>query len=104
MPEHKDVQQAVRGAVGLIQEYARSRSKDVACGLVTPRLAGLLVQKSALGVKDLLRAVYGDDSSVEIAAFREVAEAGDAAVEPIDPDWREHGRRRWATKPSDLAN
>lgn len=103
MPEQKDVKQATRDAVGLIQEYARSRSKDVACGLVTPRLAGLLVQKYAVGVKDLLAVVYGNHSSAEIAAVREVAEAGDAAVESIDPYWREHGRQRWATKPSDLA-
>lgn len=97
MPEQKDVQQVVRDAVRLIHEYARHRSKDVARGLETPRSAGLLVQKYALGVKDLFSAMYGDQSA------REVARAGDAAVESIDPNWREHGRQRWATKPSDLA-
>lgn len=97
------VREAVREAVDLIREYASNRSKDVARGLETPRLAGLLVQKYALGVKDMFYAAHGDRSAVEIAAVREVAEAGDAAVESIDPNWREHGRQRWAAKPSDLA-
>lgn len=69
-------------------DYARMRRQDVARGLETPVLAAFVVEKYGEGMCATLNAL-----GIRSDAFtmRDV----DAAVQSIDPDWRENKQRRW---------
>lgn len=94
MNEMEMLQQAVE----TITKYAQFRKNDVAKGLETPRLAGLLVQKFGEGMIAMLRQVTNNHDMV--SSFSTTV---DTLVSEIDPYWIEHAKSRWAARPADLS-
>ena len=82
-----------------LRRYAGSRLKDVARGAETRALAGLLVEKYGYGLAKALNVV-------EEMQGRPPSDLGrliEQVVLDVDPDAVLHRRRRWDTRPADLA-
>lgn len=87
----------VERAIILVRDFAMARARDVARGVESVRLAGLLVQKYGYGVTDSVAEVLGSKS-----AASSIRRAVDELVAGIDPKWREHAIERWSLRPADL--
>lgn len=74
-----------------LADYTEARRRDVARGLETAELAGVLVQKYGYGLHDAFWEVFEDNKSAPGPTYADV----DAAVASIDPDWRQTQAKRW---------
>lgn len=92
-----DEQVAVERLVAQVKDYANGRSKDVARGAETPRLAGLLVQKYGRGVIEAVATIFDSPRAAD-----PISKVVDDETAKIDPLWREHDRERWAGRPADV--
>lgn len=92
-----DEQVAVERLVDQVKTYANGRTKDVARGAETPRLAALLVQKYGRGVIDAVATIFDSPRVADL-----ISKTVDEEVTKIDPLWREHDRERWAGRPADV--
>jgi hypothetical protein len=81
-----------------VREYAVHRSRDVARGLETPRLAALLLQKYGAGIVDAVATIFDSRRAAD-----PIQRALDEETIAIDPLWREHDRERWNARPADIA-
>lgn len=88
---------AVKRLEQQVKDYAHARSKDVARGAETPRLAALLVQKYGRGVADAVAEIFGGPRAADL-----ISKVVDDETAKIDPLWREHDRERWAGRPADV--
>ena len=80
---------AINRLVQKVKEYADGRSESVTRGAETPRLAALLLQKYGLGIADAIATIYDTPRDEETMK--------------IDPQWKEHNKIRWTSKPADIA-
>jgi len=94
-----DEQIAVERLIQMVKDFAHSRKNDVARSAETPHLAALLVQKYGLGVVEAAAVLFDSRHTAD-----PIYQAVDDEVEEIDPDWREHGRERWAGRPADVVS
>ena len=92
-----DQQAATEILVGKIKDYAASKSKDVARGAETSRLAGLLVQKYGKGMIDAVAVIF-DSARATDPIYKIV----DEETFKIDPMWRENAKVRQAGRPADI--
>lgn len=81
-----------------LEDYARSRERDVARGAETPELGALLVQKYGYGLNQALRIAADIADEPPPSLIHDV----DRLVGEIDPAWREHQERRYAALPASL--
>lgn len=72
--------------------YGQARKQDVAKGLETAQLAGVLTQKYGYGLCDAFSEIYREGGVAP--TYADV----DRVVETIDPDWRETQSARWKAK------
>lgn len=90
-PEYASVQVLTK-----LAEFAVERASDVACGIETKELAGLLLLKYGYGLMDAYHIAYhgvpGAPSYADV----------DEAVAKIDPDWQQTQQQRWAARPAGL--
>ncbi len=93
----KTVNEAREDILRKLADYAQGRKSDVARGAETPHLAALLLQKYGYGLCDAFGEVFGRGELGP--TYADV----DHAVEEIDPDWRENGKKRWAGRPADIS-
>lgn len=89
----------IERAITLVRDFAMTRARDVARGVESARLAGLLAQKYGYGVTDSVAEVLGSKS-----AASPIRRAVDELVSGIDPKWREHAIERWSLRPADLGD
>lgn len=92
-----DEQIAVERLVQQVKDYANGRTKDVARGAETPRLAAVLVQKYGRGVTDAVATIFDSPRAAD-----PILKAVDEETAKIDPLWREHDKDRWAGRPADV--
>lgn len=83
---------AAQKVIAKLNDYAQARSNDVARGLETPELAGVVVQKYGYGLCDAFWLVY--ETKGPGPTYTDV----DNAVASIDPHWRETQAKRWHSK------
>ncbi len=81
-----------------LADYASARKSDVAKGLETKELAGVLVQKYGYGLCDAFAEVFRDEAG-PAPTYTDV----DKAVGSIDPNWRRTQKLRWKSE-ADLAS
>jgi hypothetical protein len=91
-------QLAVEKLVMEIREYARGRASDVARGAETPQLAALMLQKYGLGVVRAVGIIFESPRAAD-----PVMSVLDEETVKIDPEWRQHDRQRWESRPADLS-
>lgn len=97
MTAREVVRNASERAKALIQTHAQRRQDDVNDGLITPRLAALMVQQYSVGVLDTFTELFGERADASLRYFI------DSQVNAIDSTWQVHAKERWAQRPADLA-
>lgn len=95
--ENQDKEIIIEKLILKIKEYAKGRKSNVIRGAETPILAALLLQKYGIGIIEATAIIY-DSPRITDQLYRIL----DEEVFQIDPDWEEHGRKRWEKRPANL--
>jgi hypothetical protein len=80
-----------------VREYAALRTRDVARGAETARLAALLVDKYGMGIAKAVSTIFESPRAAD-----PIVRVLDQEKAKIDPTWREHDQARWAARPADV--
>ena len=81
-----------------ILDYAKGRKKDVARGLESEALAGLLIEKYGYGVNDAVKTLFDVMSLPGIDLTNTV----NAAQEDIDPNAKANRKLRFEARPATI--